>query len=111
MAASYFAGQFLASFIWPPLSDKIGRKKVLLLGQLGLALPFVLFGAARSYWAAFTFRFLNGLLQQNWVVSNAMLADITDSSNQPVAISASAFSWGLANILAPIMGGLLARPT
>ena len=111
MAASYFAGQFLASFIWPPLSDNIGRKKVLLLGQLGLALPFVLFGAATSYWAAFTFRFLNGLLQQNWVVSNAMLADITDSSNQPVAISASAFSWGLANILAPIMGGLLARPT
>jgi MFS family permease len=38
-AASYFAGQLIASFIWPPLSDKFGRKKMLLLGQIGLTVP------------------------------------------------------------------------
>ena len=111
LAASYFAGQFVASFIWPPLSDKLGRKKLLLLGQLGLTVPFVCFGSATNYWVALAFRFLNGLCQQNWVISNAMLADITDSTNQAQGMAAGAFSWGLANILAPMVGGLLARPT
>ncbi len=111
LAASYFAGQFIASFIWPPLSDKLGRKKLLLLGQLGLTVPFVCFGSATNYWVALAFRFLNGLCQQNWVITNAMLADITDSTNQAQGMAAGAFSWGLANILAPMIGGLLARPT
>jgi hypothetical protein len=43
------AGQLAAAFIWPPLSDRIGRKKLLVLGQLGLSLPFVLFGMSRNY--------------------------------------------------------------
>jgi MFS family permease len=71
----------------------------------------VLFGSAQSYWPALTFRFLNGLCQQNWVISNAMMADITDSTNQALGMAAGAFAWGLANIIAPLMGGLLARPT
>jgi MFS family permease len=111
LAASYFAGQFVASFIWPPLSDMLGRKKMLLLGQLGLTIPFVIFGSASNYWVALFFRMLNGLCQQNWVITNAMLADITDSTNQAQGMAAGAFSWGLANILAPMVGGLLARPT
>eukprot|EP01052_Picozoa_sp_SAG31_P027383 SAG31_NODE_2561_length_5481_cov_2.689335_2_plen_147_part_00 len=48
LAASYSAGQFLASFIWPPLSDSLGRKKMLILGQFGLLLPFVFFVSHRS---------------------------------------------------------------
>jgi MFS family permease len=110
LAASYFAGLFIASFIWPPLSDTLGRKKMLLLGMFGLTVPFVGFGLARSYKMAVCFRFLNGLLQQNWVITNAMLADITDSTNQALGASASSFSWGMAGIIAPGMGALLARP-
>ena len=82
LAASYFAGQFMASFIWPPMSDSLGRKKMLLLGQVGLTVPFVFFGYADDYWTALTFRFINGISQQNWVITNAMLADLTDSTNQ-----------------------------
>eukprot|EP01052_Picozoa_sp_SAG31_P027382 SAG31_NODE_2561_length_5481_cov_2.689335_1_plen_103_part_10 len=39
-----------------------------------------------------------------------MIADLTDSSNQALGASAMAFSWGAANVIAPILGGLLARP-
>ena len=111
LASSYHLGQFIASFIWPPLSDSLGRKKMLILGQVGLLVPFVFFGAARSYGAALAARTLNGLLQQNFVLSQAMIADLTDSSNQALGASAMAFSWGAANVIAPVLGGLLARPT
>ena len=50
LASSYFWGQFIASFIWPPLSDRIGRKKSLIWGQLALTLPFI--GFAFSYFNA-----------------------------------------------------------
>lgn len=110
LAASYHLGQFIASFIWPPLSDSLGRKKMLILGQVGLLVPFVFFGGAQTYAQALVARTFNGLLQQNFVLSQAMIADLTDSSNQALGASAMAFSWGAANVMAPVLGGLLARP-
>ena len=71
MASAYFVGQFVASFIWPNLSDTIGRKKSLLMGQVALTVPFMAFAFCRSYWWAFFFRFLNGVLQSNSPITKA----------------------------------------
>lgn len=110
LASSYFWGQFIASFIWPPLSDRIGRKKSLIWGQLALTLPFVGFAFARTYWAAVGWRFLNGVLQSNSPITKAYIADICDRTNSAAGMSVMAFSWGVANVIAPTVGGLLAEP-
>lgn len=110
LASSYFWGQFIASFIWPPLSDRIGRKKSLIWGQLALTLPFIGFAFSRSYWAAVGWRFLNGVLQSNSPITKAYIADICDRTNSAAGMSVMAFSWGMANVIAPTVGGLLAEP-
>ena len=75
--SAYQSGAFLASFVWPPLSDRIGRKKVLVLGQLGLSLPFLWFGVSRTYWEMVAARFLNGLLHANSAVTKAACESAT----------------------------------
>lgn len=110
LASAYFWGQFIASFIWPPLSDRIGRKKSLIWGQLALTLPFVGFAFTRSYWGAVGWRFLNGVLQSNSPITKAYIADICDRTNSAAGMSVMAFSWGVSNVIAPTVGGLLAEP-
>jgi MFS family permease len=110
LASAYFWGQFVASFIWPPLSDRIGRKKSLIWGQLALTLPFMGFAFTRSYWMAVMWRFINGVLQSNSPITKAYIADICDRTNSAAGMSVMAFSWGLSNVIAPTLGGLLAEP-
>ena len=104
--SAYMLGSFLASFVWPPLSDKIGRKKVLVLGQLGLSLPFLFFGFSHSYWQMVAARFLNGVLHSNGAVTKAAYADITDSTNRAKAISIHVVVYGFGNMMGPVLGGI-----
>jgi MFS family permease len=99
LASSYFWGQFVASFIWPPLSDKIGRKKSLVWGQLALTIPFMCFAISRNYWWAVFWRFINGVLQSNSPITKAYIADICDRTNSGAGMSVLAFAWGLSNVV------------
>jgi MFS family permease len=110
MASSFFGGQIFASLIWPPLSDRIGRRKCLLFGQGTLTLCMLGFGFSRSYWPALAYRVVAGLLQGNQAIRKALLADITDKTNQAKAFSWMPFAWGLSSIVAPLVGGFLSRP-
>ncbi len=110
MASSFFGGQIVASLIWPPLSDRIGRRKCLLFGQLTLTLCMLGFGFSRTYWPALAYRVVAGLLQGNQAIRKALLADITDKTNQAKAFSWMPFAWGLSSIVAPLVGGFLSRP-
>jgi MFS family permease len=98
MASAYFWGQFVASFIWPPLSDKIGRKKSLIWGQFALTIPFMCFALSRNYWWAVFWRFVNGVLQSNSPITKAYIADICDRTNSGAGMSVLAFAWGLSNV-------------
>ena len=84
MASVYMAGQTIAALIFPQLSDSVlGRKKSIVLGHFALIFPMLMFGFARTYWEAFFWRFLNGALQCNRPITTAVIAEITDETNQP----------------------------
>lgn len=111
MASIYMAGQTLAAMIFPQLSDTVvGRKKSIIFGHFALTLPMLMFGLSRTYWEAFFWRFLNGALQCNRPITNAVIAEITDETNQAKAYGLGAMSWGTATMLGPSLGGLLAFP-
>ena len=111
MASVYMAGQTIAALIFPQLSDSVlGRKKSIVLGHFALIFPMLMFGFARTYWEAFFWRFLNGALQCNRPITNAVIAEITDETNQAKAYGLGAMSWGTATMLGPSLGGLLAYP-
>eukprot|EP01135_Chromosphaera_perkinsii_P001401 Nk52_evm2s167 gene=Nk52_evmTU2s167 len=110
IAAVFTFGQFMTSSLWGSLSDRIGRRPVLLIGLIGNTVCILLFGVSRSFAWALASRTLNGMLNGNDGVIKVYLREVTDSTNQAAAFSYISFCWGFGAIIGPCLGGMLARP-
>src|SRR5690349_3478175 len=110
VAASYSLCQFLSSFVYGYLSDRYSKKKVILIGSIGTFITLLLFGFSTNFWWALIARSLCGALNANIATGKAYISDITDASNQTLAYSIINMTWGLAAILGPALGGILAQP-
>ncbi|CCU80534.1 unnamed protein product [Blumeria hordei] len=112
MVTSAFAlAEFSSGLAWGRLSDRIGRKPVLLAGLSGTALSMLSFGFATSLPVALMCRALGGLLNGNIGVLQTTVAELVpEKEHQPRAFSLMPFVWCLGSILGPILGGALARP-
>ena len=65
LTASYFMTQFISSFIWASLATRLGMRRCLMLGLLGVGSTFLCFGLSTTFEAAFFFRSMSGLLNGN----------------------------------------------
>ncbi|KAH7384441.1 major facilitator superfamily domain-containing protein, partial [Pyrenochaeta sp. MPI-SDFR-AT-0127] len=112
MVTSSFAFmECVSGIFWGRLSDRVGRKKVLLGGLFGTGLSMLLFGFARSLPMALIARALGGLLNGNIGVLQTTVAElVTDERHQPRAYSIMPFVWCLGTIIGGALGGLLASP-
>ncbi|KAE8452690.1 hypothetical protein EG329_013949 [Mollisiaceae sp. DMI_Dod_QoI] len=112
MVTSAFAfAEFSSGVAWGRLSDRIGRKPVLLTGLAGTALSMLIFGFAPSFPVALLARALGGLLNGNIGVLQTTVAEmVTVKEHQPRAYTIMPFVWCLGSILGPTLGGALARP-
>ncbi|RUS16332.1 major facilitator superfamily domain-containing protein [Endogone sp. FLAS-F59071] len=110
IASAYFLAQFLTSILWGHLSDRYGRKPILLIGLLSNTFTMIMFGMSKSLWVAVLARCLCGALNGNVGVSKSVLGEITDSTNQPMAFALFGFCWGIGGIAGPVLGGLLSWP-
>jgi MFS transporter, DHA1 family, tetracycline resistance protein len=98
---------FFASPILGALSDRHGRRPVLLVGFCGLAFSFLLTAMATSLWMLVVIRLVSGAMQANMSVSNAYVADITPPEERAKRFGMLGAMFGLGFILGPVMGGLL----
>jgi DHA1 family tetracycline resistance protein-like MFS transporter len=103
----FAVGQFLASPIWGRLSDRIGRKPVLVLSLIGQASSYLLLAFADSLWMLAAARALNGLTAGNLPVAMAYVTDImpTERRAQGLGYVGGAISLGF--IVGPAIGGVL----
>lgn len=101
----------LANFIGSPilgaLSDRYGRRPVLLLGFTGLALSFFVTAAATALWVLMVVRLFSGAMQSNISIANAYVADITAPEDRARRFGLLGAMFGIGFILGPVMGGLL----
>ncbi|KAF2149455.1 MFS general substrate transporter [Myriangium duriaei CBS 260.36] len=107
IASSFALAQFATNFFWGWLSDRIGRKPVVLLGTVMTAACFLAFGFCRTLWQAILVQVLMGLLNGNQGVISTCLGEITDKSNQSKAFTYLPVVYGLGGITGPVVGGLL----
>ena len=107
VAVSFGVSNFLASPMLGALSDHFGRRPLLLLGFLGLALSF--FGTAwsTSIWGLIGVRIVAGAMQANAAIANAYVADITPPEQRAKRFGLLGAMMGLGFIIGPVMGGLL----
>lgn len=107
IASSFALAQFATNFFWGWLSDRIGRKPVVMLGTFFTALAFCAFGFCRTLWQAILVQVFMGMLNGNQGVVSTCLGEITDRSNQSKAFVYLPVIYGLGGITGPALGGLL----
>lgn len=76
LVSAYAFGEVLTAVVWGSISDRIGRKPIVLLGLCGVALSCVMFGMATNYWMALAARLIGGALNGNVAVMQTMLAEM-----------------------------------
>ncbi|KAK6331377.1 hypothetical protein TWF730_004459 [Orbilia blumenaviensis] len=109
--AAFAFAEMLTGMMWGKLSDRVGRKPVLIGGLLGTGLSMLLFGLAPSMPLALTARALGGLLNGNVGVIQTTVAELVPKREyQPRAFSLMPFIWSLGSIIGPTLGGMLAEP-
>lgn len=104
--AAFSFMQFLLAPWWGRLSDRIGRRPVLMLGFLGSAVSYLLFAIAPSYWVLLGSRVLAGGAGATVNVAQAALADVTRSEERARAMGLIGVAFGLGFILGPAIAGL-----
>lgn len=100
--------QSLAMPFWGAVSDRRGRRPVLLLSMLGHASAYVLMGFADSLWLLAVARVLSGITSANLSTAYAYIADITTPEERAGAMGKISAAFGLGFAIGPAIGGLLA---
>ncbi|MBK8823558.1 MAG: MFS transporter [Anaerolineales bacterium] len=109
LIASYAVMQLIGAPILGRLSDRFGRRPVLLLSVFGTFLGFLLLGFANSLWMLFASRILDGLTGGNLSVAQAYISDVTDEKSRSKGLGMIGAAFGLGFIIGPVTGGLLSQ--
>jgi MFS transporter, DHA1 family, tetracycline resistance protein len=104
---AFSAANFVSSPILGALSDRFGRRPVLLVGFCALAISFFVTALATALWMLIVVRLFSGAMQSNASVANAYVADITAPADRARRFGLLGAMFGLGFILGPVMGGLL----
>jgi DHA1 family tetracycline resistance protein-like MFS transporter len=104
---TYSIGQFISTPIWGRMSDRFGRKPMLLLSMAGLTLSYLLLASAESLWVLALARAMNGLMSGNLAVAMAYVSDITPVEKRAQGMGYVGGSISLGFIVGPMIGGLL----
>jgi DHA1 family tetracycline resistance protein-like MFS transporter len=107
--ASYSIMQLLAAPVLGRLSDKYGRRPVLLISIIGTGIGFLIIGFAATIWMLFAGRILDGLTGGNISTAQAYIADITTKENRAKGMGLIGAAFGLGFIFGPAIGGILSR--
>jgi len=107
LMSMYSSIQLISGPILGALSDRYGRKPILLLCLLGTAISYLLLGLANSLAIIFIAVFMDGLTGSNLTLAHAYVADTTNAENRARGISLSTLAFGLGVMAGPALGGLL----
>ena len=106
LVASFSFMQFIFAPRWGRLSDRIGRRPVLLIGLCGSAASYLLFALAGNFWTLLLSRVLAGGMGATVNVAQAYLADITPPERRSHAMGLIGAAFGLGFVLGPAIAGL-----
>ncbi|MBI1945312.1 MAG: MFS transporter [Deltaproteobacteria bacterium] len=107
LGASYSAMQFLFAPMWGRLSDRVGRRPVVLLSVAFGAVGFLVFGLAQSLVMLFVARMIAGFGNANLGTVQALVADVTPGRDRAKAMGLIGAAFGLGFVFGPVIGGLV----
>jgi len=109
LVASYAAAQLIGAPILGRLSDRYGRKPILLLSLFGTLVSLLMLGFAKTLLILFLARIFDGLTGGNISVAQAYITDVTDEKSRAKGLGMIGAAFGLGFILGPASGGFLSQ--
>ena len=105
--ALFMLMQFVFSPVQGALSDRYGRRTVILISSFGLGIDFVVMAIAPSLWLLFVGRAISGMCAASFSTANAYIADITPKEKRAAAFGTLGAAFGVGFIIGPALGGFL----
>ena len=99
--------QFVFSPIQGALSDRFGRRTVILISSFGLGLDFIVMALAPVLWLLFLGRAISGVCAASFSTANAYIADVTPREKRAAAFGLLGAAFGIGFIVGPALGGFL----
>ena len=109
LIAVYALMQLIGAPILGRLSDRYGRRPILLVSVFGTFLGFLLLGIANALWILFAARILDGITGGNLSVAQAYISDVTDAKNRAKGLGLIGAAFGVGFIIGPVTGGILSQ--
>jgi MFS family permease len=109
LVPAYSACQLFSGPVLGNLSDRIGRRRVLLLSQAGTFVGFLMIAGAHALWMIFAGRILDGLTAGNLSVAQAYIADNTEPRHRTKAFALIGIAFGIGFLLGPAVTAFLSR--
>lgn len=109
LVMSYSLMQFFMTPVWGRLSDRIGRRPVLLISMAASSVGYLLWGFAGTLAVLFASRIVAGLGSANIAVAQAYISDVTTPENRAKGMGLIGAAFGLGFTLGPAVGGLLSQ--
>lgn len=107
LVAIYPLGQLISAPILGRLSDRFGRKPVLIFSIAGTVISLLTLGFANALWLLFVARAVDGLTGGNITIARAYITDVTDDSNRARGLGLIGAAFGLGFVVGPAIGALL----
>jgi len=108
LLAAYSAAQMVAAPLWGRLSDRIGRKPVLIGALVGTAVGSLVTGLAGALWVLFLGRLVDGASGSSYAVGQAAVADLAEPEDRPRLLGLLAAAFGVGFVVGPLIGSLAA---
>jgi multidrug resistance protein len=108
LVAAFSAAQLVFSPVWGRVSDRIGRKPVLILSLAGTAVASLITGLAGSIWVLFLGRLVDGMSGASVSVAQASVADVAAEGERARLLGLLGAAFGLGFVAGPAIGGLAA---
>ena len=106
LSTLYSLLQFVFSPIWGALSDRLGRRRILIITLAGNALSYFLWIFAAQFWVVVVTRLVSGMMAGNVAVASAAAADITDEKERTKGMAVVGIAIGMGFVFGPVIGGL-----
>ena len=105
----YAAAQFIAAPILGRISDRYGRRPILLICLLGSAIGYFIFGIGGALWVLYLSRVIDGFTGGNVSIAQAYIADVSPIKDRTKNLALLSVAFGLGFIIGPIFGGLFSQ--
>lgn len=109
LTVSFSISQFIAAPILGVMSDRWGRRPVLLISILGAAIAYAAFGLANAIWIFFAARIVDGLTGGNISTAQAYIADVSPPKDRAKNFGLIGAAFGAGFVLGPAIGGVLSH--